>query len=67
MGPVLVLDKKERKKERKERTNIKKVVVVPRHRGLGGKYSLVFTWMRKVVGSNLGDANIRSLFFAETT
>ena len=38
----------------------------PRHRGLGGKYSrLVFTWMRKVVGSNLGDANIRSLSFAK--
>ena len=26
-----------------------------------GVNTCVFTWMRKVVGSNLGDANIRSL------
>ena len=28
---------------------------------LGVNTCLVFTWMRKVVGSNLGDDNIRSL------
>ena len=51
-------NKKERKKEKKESQG----TVV-----LGVNTCLVFTWMRKVVGSNLGDDNIRSLFFAETT
>ena len=39
-----------------KKKNNKNNLFSPRHRGLGGKYSrLVFTWMRKVVGSNLGD------------
>ena len=41
-----------------------KLIIEPRHRGLGGKYSpKVFTWMRKVVGSNLDDALIQDASF----
>ena len=37
----------------------------PRHRGLGRKYSrLVFTWMRKVVGSNPDDGLYRTVSFS---
>ena len=46
------------------REDLKKKIP-PRHRGLGGKYSLrVFTWMRKVVGLNPDDDLYRIVSFS---